>query len=278
MNRNINARTFATVALAATSMTVADVWSPMDFYIGLGKPEQGDTQSGGSDWTFRRGAFNGDLLVGMPQQVTCEQGIGLWGTAGGEYGFIPNVGPRLSPDEQLDDGTGQYKSEFDGLMVIPGTAQDAFLVFTADGPMTIPALTLRAKMVYTSTDGVLVSVKTRIAGVTTTWLDSAHVPPGDEPHQEWVLFGGGGPTLQDNDRLWIQVNINANIYGDWTNISLESGGCYADCTGDQGLDLFDFLCFVNDFNAEEGYADCDGNETFDLFDFLCFVNQFNAGC
>jgi hypothetical protein len=55
-------------------------------------------------------------------------------------------------------------------------------------------------------------------------------------------------------------------------------GCYADCTGDETQDLFDFLCFVNQFNAGAQSADCDGNQSLDLFDFLCFVNRFNAGC
>jgi hypothetical protein len=54
--------------------------------------------------------------------------------------------------------------------------------------------------------------------------------------------------------------------------------CYADCDFSQGLDLFDFLCFVNHFNAGDPEADCDGSGEFTLFDFLCFVNAFNAGC
>jgi hypothetical protein len=57
--------------------------------------------------------------------------------------------------------------------------------------------------------------------------------------------------------------------------------CYADCdqsTGVGVLDLFDFLCFVNAYNAEAPYADCDGSGGLDLFDFLCFTNDFNGGC
>jgi hypothetical protein len=56
--------------------------------------------------------------------------------------------------------------------------------------------------------------------------------------------------------------------------------CYPDCTGDGVLDLFDFLCFVNAFNAAKPYADCDLHPctTFDLFDFLCYTNAFNTGC
>lgn len=55
-------------------------------------------------------------------------------------------------------------------------------------------------------------------------------------------------------------------------------GCYPDCDGSGTLDLFDFLCFVNEFNNGDPYADCDGSGSLDLFDFLCFVNSFNAGC
>jgi sugar lactone lactonase YvrE len=55
-------------------------------------------------------------------------------------------------------------------------------------------------------------------------------------------------------------------------------GCYPDFDGNGTLDLFDFLAYVNSFNAGSPDADCDGNQSLDLFDFLCFVNAFNAGC
>jgi hypothetical protein len=266
------------VVLSMACCGHADVWSPMEFYIGLGNPKLGDTQSPAATWTFRRGAFNGELLNGMNGAVTCEDGFGLWGTPGGDFSFIPSAGPRLSPNESLDEGTGQYPAEFDGIMVIPGNVKDTFLVFNADGAITVPPLTLKAEMVYGGSDGVLVSVMTRIGGVNTTWLDSGNVPPGPGGYQQWQLFAQGGPTLQKGDRLWVQVNIKGNISGDWTNISLESEGCEPDCTGEGTLDLFDFLCFVNSFNNDEAYSDCDGNGVRDLFDFLCFVNSFNDGC
>jgi hypothetical protein len=55
-------------------------------------------------------------------------------------------------------------------------------------------------------------------------------------------------------------------------------GCYPDFTGDGVLDLFDFLEFVNQFNAGDDNANCDGEGGLDLFDFLCYTNAFNAGC
>jgi hypothetical protein len=61
--------------------------------------------------------------------------------------------------------------------------------------------------------------------------------------------------------------------------------CYADCdtgTGVGVLDIFDFLCFQNRFDAGAAYAcDCDtstGVGVCDVFDFLCFQNAFAAGC
>jgi hypothetical protein len=58
----------------------------------------------------------------------------------------------------------------------------------------------------------------------------------------------------------------------------QGAGCYPDFTGDGALDLFDFLAFVNAFNANDPAADCIPDGVFDLFDFLCFVNAFNEGC
>ncbi len=54
--------------------------------------------------------------------------------------------------------------------------------------------------------------------------------------------------------------------------------CDADLDRSGSLDLFDFLAFLNLFNAEDPTADCTTDGAFDLFDFLCFVNAFNAGC
>jgi probable HAF family extracellular repeat protein len=54
--------------------------------------------------------------------------------------------------------------------------------------------------------------------------------------------------------------------------------CPADCDLSGVLDLGDWLCFQEHFNAAGPAGDCDAGGTLDLFDYLCFVNQFNAGC
>ncbi|MFI4917423.1 MAG: GC-type dockerin domain-anchored protein [Phycisphaerales bacterium JB060] len=54
--------------------------------------------------------------------------------------------------------------------------------------------------------------------------------------------------------------------------------CYSDFDGSGSLDIFDFLAFLNAFEAGEAAADCDGSGSLDLLDFLCFQNAFDTGC
>jgi len=61
-------------------------------------------------------------------------------------------------------------------------------------------------------------------------------------------------------------------------------GCYADCDDSVPgvLDIFDFLCFQDQFVAGDPVAcACDvstGATTCDIFDFLCFQDAFVSGC
>src|SRR5262249_15017432 len=52
-------------------------------------------------------------------------------------------------------------------------------------------------------------------------------------------------------------------------------GCAADLNHDGSADLFDFLAYVNLFNAHDPEADLTGDGALDLFDYLAFVNLFN---
>ncbi len=76
-------------------------------------------------------------------------------------------------------------------------------------------------------------------------------------------------------------SVHANVFGNGGTVTLLDLGaneCYPDFDSNGSLDLFDFLAFVNAFNAQDQRADCDQSGAFDLFDFLCFTNAFNAGC
>lgn len=55
-------------------------------------------------------------------------------------------------------------------------------------------------------------------------------------------------------------------------------GCRADCEGDDDLDVFDYLCFLNFYSVQHPYANFDGDCDFDIFDFLSFQGAFATGC
>lgn len=54
--------------------------------------------------------------------------------------------------------------------------------------------------------------------------------------------------------------------------------CRADFNGDGVADLFDFLAFMNAFDAGDELADFDFDGALTVFDFLAFQNRFDAGC
>jgi len=87
-----------------------------------------------------------------------------------------------------------------------------------------------------------------------------------------VIVKDGTPWVRDEAarKKWMTQSVSFAVVFD--------GACYPDFTADGALDLFDFLAFVNSFNAGDPSADCDGTDSLDLFDFLCFTNAFNAGC
>ena len=54
--------------------------------------------------------------------------------------------------------------------------------------------------------------------------------------------------------------------------------CEADLDADGSLTIFDFLTFMNLFDAGDPIADFDGDGELTIFDFLAFQNEFDAGC
>jgi hypothetical protein len=76
---------------------------------------------------------------------------------------------------------------------------------------------------------------------------------------------------------WINLD-DANIY-----VGLGSP-CYANCdlsTIAPILNVNDFACFINRFQAGDPYANCDNSTTppvLNVQDFACYLNRFAAGC
>jgi hypothetical protein len=96
-----------------------------------------------------------------------------------------------------------------------------------------------------------------------------------------VISDGRGATIVGGTTL----GLLAGTDGGGQDIWFGRFGCYADCdqsTGIGTLDIYDFLCFSEDFAAGNLYAcDCDQATGFgvcDVLDFLCFGNSFYAGC
>src|SRR5262249_23148222 len=88
-----------------------------------------------------------------------------------------------------------------------------------------------------------------------------HVKPGDS-------FGFG---IQSTQPQFVTSSLILDDFRAFPDNPVPPD-CYADFTLDGSLDLFDFLAYVNAFNAGNADADCDGSGALDLFDFLCFTN------
>jgi hypothetical protein len=54
--------------------------------------------------------------------------------------------------------------------------------------------------------------------------------------------------------------------------------CYADCTGDGALNILDFVCYQQLFQAADPGADCNADGALNILDFVCFQEQFLKGC
>jgi hypothetical protein len=57
-----------------------------------------------------------------------------------------------------------------------------------------------------------------------------------------------------------------------------AGGCAADCDGNGTLNILDFVCFQQQWQAQTALGDCDGNGLYNILDFVCFQGEFQAGC
>jgi hypothetical protein len=89
------------------------------------------------------------------------------------------------------------------------------------------------------------------------------------------------------DELWISGDFLTA--GPWPSFGAARFGCpgppcYANCDGSSiapVLNINDFLCFINRFQAQDPYANCDGSSAdpfLNVADFNCFLNRFTAGC
>ncbi|MCA9278305.1 MAG: hypothetical protein H6815_06570 [Phycisphaeraceae bacterium] len=104
------------------------------------------------------------------------------------------------------------------------------------------------------------------------WTDGSIITT---PTGTGVVFdlatGAWNPALAQNG-AGQQCSYPLNVCG------TEGVGCYADCDGSGALNIFDYICFGNEYAAGNAYADCDGSGTLNIFDYICFGNEYAAGC
>jgi hypothetical protein len=86
-----------------------------------------------------------------------------------------------------------------------------------------------------------------------------------------LVVGASGVDLLDNRP---DAGAAYVIYGR----RLGGRACPADLDGDGELTTFDFLAFLNLFDAMDPRADFDGDGALTIFDFLAFQDAFDAGC
>jgi hypothetical protein len=116
------------------------------------------------------------------------------------------------------------------------------------------------------------------AGDLRLWPGSPCIDAGSNPAvPEWVRTDIAGLERFVDDPATVDTGLGPPPVVDMGAHEFQVA-CYPDFTGDGLLDLFDFLAYVNAFNAGDMKADCTGGGVLDLFDFLCFVNAFNEGC
>ena len=82
-------------------------------------------------------------------------------------------------------------------------------------------------------------------------------------------------TIRGTSVLYGGVGLNDLVYGDtWELTSI----CIADFNGDNVVDFFDYLDFVDSFASNLPAADFNQDAIIDFFDYLDFVDAFSTGC
>ncbi len=238
------------------------------------------------------GAVSGDggVVVGYSETLPgqeleafqwTEQGgmIGLGDLPGGTFN---SVATAVSGNGLVVVGTGRSEAS--------GNGPEAFAWTEAGGMVALgdlPGGEYRSSASAVSADGSVIVGTSRIGeGAASSrafiW-DQLHgmrdlntvLPALGADLEGWTLRWARGVSADGTVIVGYGNDPEGNTQG-W--IAHLATPCYPDLDSDGSLNLFDFLAFVNLFNAEDPTADCTADGALDLFDFLCFVNAFNASC
>ncbi|MCA9278512.1 MAG: hypothetical protein H6815_07615 [Phycisphaeraceae bacterium] len=75
--------------------------------------------------------------------------------------------------------------------------------------------------------------------------------------------------------MHICMSVNGNQVA---STMCTAGPCYADCDTSGTLNIFDYICYGNEYASGTSYADCDGSGSLNIFDYICYGNEYAAGC
>ena len=79
-----------------------------------------------------------------------------------------------------------------------------------------------------------------------------------------------------------RIDVDGLLGDGWNHIDdlqvVSRFPCPADFNGDNTVDFFDYLDFVDAFSSNAPGADFNGDSTIDFFDYLDFVDAFSVGC
>ncbi len=211
-----------------------------------------------------------EVLLG--RGTFAEPTIRSWGDGGGRLldatsffmnssvNFSAESSPHPAPPRRVTAGSWRQYAKFEiyraarlHLSVRPSLFDD--LSYTEYTPGTL-----------TDADGNVI-VSGQPVG-SSTWIWQVTLAPGVYTFEASAAFEA---TFDDGQR---QGDSASHL----VDLSLRVLPCLADFDGDGELTVFDFLAFLNAFDAGRSEADFDDDGELTLFDFLAFQNLFDAGC
>lgn len=200
--------------------------SLLEAFRAIGNPVEGQAQPEGAAWKYRRTSPSGTLLTGV-FPASWWSTIGAWGSPD-QYAVVPLVGPIYS-DDPLQNQINAYSRppSFTSVVLHPGAdGFDSLAVFSPQSSITISAISLRAELLSSASDGVLVSVVAEPSSVPTTLIAPTFV--GYTESGSTTIAGSSLPlTLGAGESLSIRVNNNGSPNSDWFTCDLNitfSGG------------------------------------------------------
>jgi WD40 repeat protein len=218
--------------------------------------------------------------------------------------FIWNGTTVPDPEVKLFDLSGQFIRQFD---MPPGIIDLSGVAFSPDGTKIAAATSERIFVWDVATGSLLRMIEGQYPAAVAFSPDSEHVGAytAGWPLIRFWRIDDGTETVRFEHEIGNRVSaIRFSPDGakmayvrpfDSTIVVAvspfgESEGCWADCDGNEVLNVDDFVCFINMFadgmsmsasQQLDYYANCDGSGTepiLNVDDFICFINKFSAGC